>query len=105
MKKRLYLILLCSMLVGMPVAAVAAPSDIQERETVDATQADIKITVSGNTLRVTGAAGLTLDIYSVTGQKVKSVRISANDETVNTGLPRGCYIVKVGETVRKVSLG
>lgn len=105
MKKRLYLILFSSMLVGMPVAAVAAPSDIQGRETVDATQADIKISVSGNTLRVTGAVGLTLDIYSVTGQKVKSVRISANDETVNTGLPRGCYIVKVGETVRKVSLG
>lgn len=86
--------------IGAQAASIAAPATEISAEN----QNEIKITVKGNTLRVTAAAGQTLEIFSVTGSKVRTIKIGANDETVNTGLPRGCYIVKVGDVVRKVSL-
>lgn len=100
----LSLCLFCAML-GMPQAARAMTNETPAQEALSEAQGDIKIVVRGNSLRVTGAAGQTLEIYSVTGAKLKSVKIGANDETVNTGLSRGCYIIKVGDVVRKVSLG
>ena len=81
------------------------PNDVPTQGVWAESQSDVKIIVKGNTLRITGAAGQTLEIFSVTGTKVKTVKIGANDESINTGLPRGCYIVKVGDVVRKVSLG
>ena len=105
MKKSILHIFLCCLLLGTPVAVSATTFNVPALETLAENQGDIKIAVKGTTLRITGAAGQTLEIFSVTGSKVKTVKISANDETVNTGLPRGCYIVKVGDVVRKVSLG
>ncbi len=105
MKKTILVISLIFSLIAVPRVATAESLSLNDPEAVFAVQNDVKIIVRGNTLRITGAAGMVVDIYNVTGQKVKSVRLSANDETINTGLPRGCYIVKVGDLVRKVSLG
>ncbi|MBR7029603.1 MAG: T9SS type A sorting domain-containing protein [Bacteroidaceae bacterium] len=105
MKKTILIISLIFSLIAVPRVATAESLSLNDPESVFAVQNDVKIIVRGNTLRITGAAGMVVDIYNVTGQKVKSIRLGANDETINTGLPRGCYIVKVGDLVRKVSLG
>ncbi len=105
MKKYISRLLLCASLAVASTAVWATPVEASPAEVSAEVQNDVKIAVKGNTLRVTGAAGLTLEIFSVTGQKVKAVKLSANDETVSTSLPRGCYIIKVGDVVRKVSLG
>ncbi|MFC2455808.1 MAG: T9SS C-terminal target domain-containing protein, partial [Segatella salivae] len=43
-------------------------------------------------------------IYNVTGVCVMSMRVDSNDKRFDLNLHRGCYIVKVGKTVRKISV-
>ena len=56
------------------------------------------------TLRVTGANGQALHVYNVAGVLVKSVKIDSADKRLELNLPKGCYIIKVGKTVRKISV-
>lgn len=65
---------------------------------------DIDISIHGDVLHVTGAAGKDLYIYNVTGVRVKSIRVDSNDKRYELNLPKGCYIVKVGKVVRKISI-
>jgi hypothetical protein len=64
----------------------------------------INISVNGSSLRVTGAAGMALYVYNVTGVRVMSLKVDGSDKTYNLNLPQGCYIVKVGDVVRKISV-
>ena len=52
---------------------------------------EIEITISQTTLRVAGVCVMTL-------------RVDSNDKRFDLNLAKGCYIVKVGRTVRKVSI-
>lgn len=65
---------------------------------------EIEITISQTTLRVTGGAGQVLYIYNVAGVCVMTLRVDSNDKRFDLNLAKGCYIVKVGRTVRKVSI-
>lgn len=60
--------------------------------------------VNGNSIRVQNALGETMEIYNITGVKIASHKIDTPDKTINPGLSRGCYIVKIGKTVRKISI-
>lgn len=64
----------------------------------------LKVVFSGRNVRVFHGNGLTLEVYSVTGAKVASHKIDSSDKTVRLEVPRGCYIVKVGNVARKVSV-
>ena len=64
----------------------------------------VRIQVKGNDILVQNAQGLVLEVYSVTGKKVASVKISSNEESAGLNLTKGCYIVKVGNLVRRVSV-
>lgn len=102
MKKNILIVsLLTSLLLGMPQTAGAAESiEIIENE-----QQPITISVnSESVLHVTGAAGQTLYIYNVTGVRVMSIKVDGSDKSYNLNLQKGCYIVKVGKTVRKISV-
>ena len=66
---------------------------------------NVSITTIGNaTLRVTGANGETLHIYNVAGVRVLSIKVEGHDKQYQLNLPKGCYIVKVGNTVRKIAI-
>ena len=65
---------------------------------------DIPGAHSQTTLRVTGGAGQVLYIYNVAGVCVMTLRVDSNDKRFDLNLAKGCYIVKVGRTVRKVSI-
>lgn len=73
-------------------------------EIIEQNLQSIEISVTGSILHVTGAAGENLYVYNVTGVRVKSIRIDSNDKRYDLNLPKGCYIVKVGKVVRKISI-
>jgi len=64
----------------------------------------ITMTVSGTTVRICGAEGETLDIYNLAGVKVKSIRIDSEEKTFTLSLSKGCYILKIGDVARKMSI-
>ena len=64
----------------------------------------ITITVDGNNVQVNGASGLVLEVVSLTGRHVASIKIESPAQRVELNLPKGCYILKVGKVVRKVTL-
>lgn len=57
-----------------------------------------------STLRITNANGMMLTIYNVAGVRVHAVKIEGMDKHIDINLPKGCYIVKVGKVVRKISI-
>lgn len=65
---------------------------------------NVAITIEGTSVRVTGAAGQTLYIYNVAGVRIHSVKVDGADKRLDLNLQKGCYILKVGNTVRKISL-
>ena len=62
------------------------------------------IVVKGSTLSVYNANGNILEIFSLTGTKVATIRIDSNEKTVDLSLKKGCYILKVNKVVRKISI-
>ncbi len=73
-------------------------------EIIDNDVEEISISVSSSTIRVTGANGQTLYIYNVAGVRIMSIKIDSQDKHYDLNLSKGCYIVKVGKTVRKISI-
>ena len=51
-----------------------------------------------------GAEDEQLSVYNVTGVRVMSVKVDGGDKHYTLNFPKGCYIVKVGNVVRKVSI-
>lgn len=99
--KRIFTLLLAStLLVGMPVAMYAE----QAIELIDNDYQNISISVSESVLHITGANGLVMQIYNVAGVRVMSVKVEGPDKRFELNLPKGCYIVKVGKVVRKISI-
>lgn len=101
MKHILSAFLLVVALSGFATSASASPAGI---EIVEAELQDITVYVSGSTLHVVGAAGLNLSIYNITGVRVMSLKVDGSDKSYELSLAKGCYIVKVGNVVRKISI-
>ena len=95
----LYFFLVLALLSFSSVMA----QDGRKVETVQHEPVSLTITVSGTTIRVQNATpGSTMEVYDILGVKITSVRIDPADKTVTLNLPKGYYIFKVGDTVRKV---
>ena len=62
------------------------------------------ISVNTSTVHVTGANGQTLEVYNIAGVRVMSIKVEGQDKRFELNLPKGCYIVKVGKVVRKISI-
>ena len=87
--------------------SVGFTTPVQARVAIDLIDIDtqtISISVVGNTLHVVGAEDEQLAVYNVTGVRVMSVQVDGSDRHYTLNLPKGCYIVKVGNVVRKVSI-
>jgi len=63
-----------------------------------------QLSVDGNTVNVQGAAGMTLEVVSLTGRAVATYRIEGPAQRIELNLPKGCYILKVGKVARKVTV-
>lgn len=73
-------------------------------EIIDVESQNISISISSSSIRVVGANGQMLYIYNVAGVKIMSIKIDSSDKYYDLNLPKGCYIVKVGKVVRKISV-
>ena len=62
------------------------------------------ISYAEGVLSVAGAEGHVLEVISLTGKRVLEERISSPAQRFELNIPKGCYIVKVGDVVRKVSV-
>lgn len=91
--------------LGLLIAAPVSGHATASIEIVDNDFQSISISLNDESvLRVTGAAGQVLSVYNITGVKVLSIKVDGSDKSFNLNLPKGCYIVKVGKVVRKISI-
>lgn len=93
--------LLCTPMGHLAGAAEAAPyAVVQEVE-----KPEIVITATENRIRVENApVGSRLEIYSVVGIKVKEIAIKQPTAEYVVDIAKGYYIIRIGETVRKVAI-
>lgn len=98
--KILAFLLFAVLLVGVPMQASAENAI----EIIDNDVQNPAISVSESLLHVTGANGLVLEVYNVAGVRVMSVKVEGQDKKYELNFPKGCYIVKVGKLVRKISI-
>lgn len=107
--KRLGYIILALGLMCAPLAIHAVPAvEIIEND-YDGVKGGIslRVTTDGNgltRLRVTNATNQTLLIYDISGTPIRKIKVDGADKTYELNLRKGCYIVKVGNVVRKVSV-
>ena len=99
MKKTL-LILLSAVLLGAPVSAYAFAG----HEGIEQPSSTISIEIKNKEIRVSGANGKKIEIYNLTGVSISTILIESNDATFPINLSKGCYILKVGNVVRKISI-
>lgn len=66
--------------------------------------AEVEISVKGGTVKILNAKGHMLEVYSITGIRVKLARIENMTQTFDLNLTKGCYIIKVGRTTRKLNV-
>lgn len=65
----------------------------------------IKISAYENTIRVENVTiGSKLEIYSIVGIKVKEIPMKQPSGEYPVDIAKGYYIVRIGETVRKVAI-
>ena len=98
--KKLFLIAFALTWLAAPVSTYAQA----ERDAVENSLSGITLTVNGTKVHVTGANGENMEIFNLTGVKVSSISIDSADKSLTLTLPKGCYILKVGKVVRKISI-
>ena len=98
--KKLFLIAFALTWLAAPVSTYAQA----ESDAVENSLSGITLTVNGTKVHVTGANGENMEIFNLTGVKVSSISIDSADKSLTLTLPKGCYILKVGKVVRKISM-
>ncbi|MBQ6049422.1 MAG: T9SS type A sorting domain-containing protein [Bacteroidaceae bacterium] len=62
------------------------------------------VQTTNNILHITNANGQVLRIYNVAGKCIKVFKVDGPDRQYEINLPKGIYIVKVGETARRITV-
>lgn len=99
---------LLSLFLMATLASVSADkamaSNMMETEIIDNDFNKVAIVLNGSVLRVTGAEGMSLCIYNVAGgQPVMKAKVDSQDKSYELNLPKGVYIVQVGnKATRKI---
>lgn len=94
-------------IVFSTLIVAAVPTEAMAEQRVEIIENDfggINVVYSGSVLRVSGADGETLQVYNVAGVRVMHVKVEGDEKHFDLNLPKGCYIVKVGKFVRKISV-
>ena len=100
MKKILVIAFASLLAFGVPTVSFANVAiEIIEQEFQNVT-----ISVNQSVVRVSGANGQVMHVYNVAGVRLMTIRIDGSDKSFELNLPKGCYIVKIGKTVRKISI-
>ena len=104
MMKRLIVYAFSMAMLMIPASMLRASEMADFAIEQQAIDEEISITISGQSVTVSGAQGETLEVISLTGKKVMAVKIESPVQRIEINVPKGCYILKIGKVVRKVSL-
>lgn len=102
MKKKLLIFSAVLMMMGTPAIAAEMVMSMGVAEQID--EASPTLHVDGNVVSVQGGSGMTLEVVSLTGRAVASFKIESPAQRIDLNLPKGCYILKIGKVVRKVTV-
>lgn len=86
----------------VPIAVCAMEPEFAAVEQADSR---IDISVQGQFVSITGAQGETLEVVSLTGRRMMTIKIDSPAQRIELNVSKGCYILKVGKVVRKIQLG
>lgn len=89
-----------ALFIGSPITMQAS----EGFEAIENEFQNVSISVSESVLHISGANGQVLQIYNVAGVCLMRVKIDSQDKRYELNCPKGCYIIKVGKTVRKISI-
>ena len=103
MTKRLLIFSFIAALTLMAPQTVKA-SDAEMPAIEQSVNEDIIISISGQTVTISGAQGQTLEVISLTGRCVMSAKIESPTQRIDLNVPKGCYILKIGKVARKVTV-
>lgn len=98
--KKILIISLTLAMAFAPVAMLAEPMT----DGIEVSVSGITLSINGGNVQVVGANGEVMEVFNLTGTKVATIRIDSDNKTFALGLPKGCYLVKVGKIVRKISV-
>lgn len=85
------------------VSQLAFAQDAQTSKASEQQEVAVTIVVTESTIHIKNASQKTLEVYDLAGVKVATHKIDSDNKTiVANDLQKGCYILKIGKTVRKV---
>jgi len=87
---------------GTPAVAMEMVMEMGVAEQLDETIPTIS--VEGNMVSILGGQNQTLEVVSLTGRAVANYKIDSPAQRIELNLPKGCYILKIGKVVRKVTI-
>lgn len=98
--KKFYIITLTLAMAFAPLTIMAEPM----ADGIEMSVSGISLSIKDGNVHIVGANGEVMEIFNLTGAKVATVRIDSNDKTFALNLQKGCYLIKVGKIVRKISI-
>ena len=98
--KKFYIITLTLAMAFAPLTIMAEPAS----DGIEMSVSGISLSIKDGNVHIVGANGEVMEIFNLTGAKVATVRIDSNDKTFALNLQKGCYHIKVGKIVRKISI-
>lgn len=105
MKLLLSILLLIGICVGNPLTVNAQQAADSTYAINQAKPDSIEISAYDNKIVVKNApVGSKLEIYSVVGIRVKEIEMKQPDGEYTVNISKGYYIIRIGETVRKVAI-
>ncbi len=94
-------------IIALTLAMAFAPISLRAETPADGIEMSVNgitLSVNGGNVHIVGANGEVMEVFNLTGTKVATVRIDSNDKTFALNLSKGCYLIKVGKIVRKISV-
>ena len=88
----------------MTLTVIVPQGAMANVEIIEQEQQPVVSVTNESTIHVVNANGQMLYVYNVAGVRVKSIVVDGHDRHYDLNLPKGCYIIKVGKTVRKISI-
>jgi hypothetical protein len=104
MLKKIFIFSSAFMLAIAPVAVASTMVMHAEMGIAEQVEQEVTISLRDRTVYVTGAEGQTLEVVSLTGRHVAKYNIENASQRIDLNVPKGCYILKVGKVMRKVTL-
>jgi hypothetical protein len=98
--KKIFIISLTIAMALTPISMLAQ----MERESIEMSVSGISLSITGGNVHIVGAQGEVMIIFNLTGTKVTTIRIDSNEKTFALNRTKGCYLIKVGKIVRKISV-